>query len=407
MAKASKKHKDEDGIFGELTALNPFGTSSFGTDDTYKNNVWIDTGSWILNAAMSGSIKKGIPGKKITALVGESGSGKTFLVLNAVMMAQRMGYTPIYYDTEGAIDPDSCRTFGIDLENFHYQPVSDVDLLKSMYAVFIKNLKELKVANKPITKKYMLILDSVGMLASAKEIEDARTQNSAADMTRAKSLRSFFRIITSDLNSLEIPMIFTNHVGVNIGGYGDPVVQGGGGGVLFSPSVTLFLSKAKLKDDKDDDKKQTGVVVTAKTGKNRFAQPKVIKFPIFFNRPFNKYAGVQDYFSWEGVGIAKGNIITKGEYNKLKGPAKEKVKPFTPTGSEDVMYFSPKDTAQKFIVEHLGEAVSTRELWTSRVFDPLEDRFDVLIRKDFEFGSQEIEDEINGILDDEEDLLLD
>ena len=73
MAKTVKKHKDEDGIFAELTALNPFGTNSFGTDDTYKNNVWIDTGSWILNAAMSGSIKKGIPGKKITALVGESG----------------------------------------------------------------------------------------------------------------------------------------------------------------------------------------------------------------------------------------------------------------------------------------------------------------------------------------------
>jgi RecA/RadA recombinase len=402
MAKASKKHKDEDGIFGELSTLNPFGTSSFGTDDTYKNNVWIDTGSWILNAAMSGSIKKGIPGKKITALVGESGSGKTFLTLNAVYMAQQMGFTPIYYDTEGAIDPESCRNFGIDLDNFRYEPVSDVDLLKSMYAVFIKNLKELKIKGKPIKKKYMLILDSVGMLASAKEIEDARTQNNAADMTRAKSIRSFFRIVTSDLNSLEIPMIFTNHVGVNIGGYGDPVVQGGGGGVLFSPSVTLFLSRAKLKDDKDDDKRQTGVVVTAKTGKNRFAQPKVIKFPIFFDRPFNKYAGVQDYFGWDNVGIEKGNIITEKEYNKLKGAAKEAVRPFSPAGSEEVMYFSPKSTAQKYIIEHLGEAIPTRELWTERVMQPLEDRFDELIRKDFEFGSQEVEDEINDLLDEEE-----
>ena len=351
---------------------------------------------------MSGSIKKGMPGKKITALVGESGSGKTFLTLNAVRIAQEMGYTPIYFDTEGAIDPESCENFGIDLENFRYEPVSDVDRLKSMFAIFIKGLTDLKIKGKDYGK-YILILDSVGMLASAKEIEDARTQNSAADMTRAKSLRSFFRIITSDLNSLEIPMIFTNHVGVNIGGYGDPVVQGGGGGVLFSPSITLFLSKAKLKDDKSDDKKQTGVIVTAKTGKNRFAQPKNIKFPIFFDRPFNKYAGVQDYFGWDEVGIAKGNIITEKEYSKLKGAAKEAVKPFTPSGSDTVMYFAPKETAQKYIIEHLGEAVSTRDLWTARVFEPLEDRFDELIRKDFEFGSQEVEDEINALLDKEEE----
>jgi len=402
MAKTSKKHKDEDGIFGELTALNPFGTSKFGTDDTYKNNVWIDTGSWILNAAMSGSIKKGIPGKKITALVGESGAGKTFLTLNAVRMAQLMGYTPIYFDTEGAIDPDSCKNFGIDLDNFRYEPCSDVEKLKSMFAVFIKGLTELKIAGKSY-KKYMLILDSVGMLASAKEIEDAKTQNNAADMTRAKSIRSFFRIVTSDLNSLEIPMIFTNHVGVNIGGYGDPVVQGGGGGVLFSPSITLFLSKAKLKDDKKDDKKQTGVVVTAKTGKNRFAQPQTIKFPIFFDRPFNRYAGVQDYLTWENVGIAKGNIITEKEYTKLSTSAKEKVHLFTPSNSSETMYFVPKETAQKWVIEHLGEAIDTRQLWTARVMQPLEDRFDEIIRKDFEFSSQDNENEITELLDKEEE----
>ena len=402
MAKTSKKFKDEDGIFGELSNINPFGTSSFGTDDTYKNNVWIDTGSWILNAAMSGSIKKGIPGKKITALVGESGAGKTFLTLNAVRIAQEMGFTPVYYDTEGAIDPDSCENFGIDLDNFRYEPVSDVDLLKSMFAVFIKGLKDLKKQGKKPKKKYMLIIDSVGMLASAKEIEDAKTQNNAADMTRAKSIRSFFRIVTSDLNSLQIPMIFTNHVGVNIGGYGDPVVQGGGGGVLFSPSITLFLSKAKETEGSDANKKQVGVLVTAKTGKNRFAQPKKIKFPIFFDRPFNKYAGVQDYFGWDNVGIAKGNILTEKEYNKLTGAAKEKVSPFTPNGSEEVMYFSPKETARNYVIEHLGKTVSTKELWTAEVFEPLEDRFDDLIRKDFEFGSQEVEDEINSILDEEE-----
>ena len=66
------------------------------------------------------------------------------------------------------------------------------------------------------------------------------------------------------------------------------------------------------------------------------------------------------------------------------------------------MYFSPKETARNFVIEHLGKTVSTKELWTAEVFEPLEDRFDELIRKDFEFGSQEVEDEINAILDEEE-----
>ena len=105
---------------------------------------------------------------------------------------------------------------------------------------------------------------------------------------------------------------------------GDPVVQGGGGGVIYSPSVTLFLSKAKETEGSDAKKKQVGVLVTAKTGKNRFARPKIVKFPIFFDRPFNRYMGVQDYISWENVGIAKGNILTEKEYNKLKDAEKGK-----------------------------------------------------------------------------------
>jgi RecA/RadA recombinase len=329
-------------------------------------------------------------------------SGKTFLTLNAVKNAQLDGYTPIYYDTEGAIDATSCRNFGIDLNNFRWEPVSEIEKLKTMYAIFIKSLTQLKLKGKEIPK-FLLILDSVGMLASSKEIEDAKTGNSAADMTRAKQIRSFFRIITSDLNSLGIPMIFTNHTMVNIGGYGDPVVQGGGGGVVYSPSITLYLSKAKLKDDKDDDKKQTGVIVTAKTGKNRFAQPKTIKFPIFFTKPFNRYMGVQDYLKWETVGIAKGSILTEKEYAKLKEPEKSKVHQFSPDNSTEIMYFAPKETSRKWVIKHLGEMIDAKQLFTDRVMLPLEDLFDEVIKKDFEFSTQELDDEISDILDSDED----
>lgn len=401
MAKESKKLTSIDSIFSELDKVNPFATNDFANVDVYKNDIWLDSGNWILNAALSGSIKKGFPGTKISALAGESGSGKTFICMNLLKRVQAMGYMPIYYDTEGAIDSTTLEKFGVDMTKFRYEPLSEIEKLKTSFAILIKNLSDIK-RNGGEIPKIILFIDSIGMVASTKEIEDAKTGNNAADMTRAKQIRSFFRIITSDLNALGIPLIFTNHVLANIGGYGDPVVQGGGGGVEFSPSVTLFLSKAKVKDDKNDEKRQTGIIVTAKTAKNRFAQPRTIKFPIYFDRPFNRYAGVQDYLSWENVGIDRGNIITEKEYEKLKGADKEKVKVFRPTGSDKDMYFAPKATAQKWIVEHLGEAVTTQELFTARIMEPLVDRFDEIIRADFEFKSTELEGDIQDLLEVEE-----
>lgn len=73
MAKQSKTHSSVDDIFKEISKVNPFGTSTFGKDDTYKINSYIDSGNWILNAALSGSIKKGFPANKIVSIAGESG----------------------------------------------------------------------------------------------------------------------------------------------------------------------------------------------------------------------------------------------------------------------------------------------------------------------------------------------
>jgi RecA/RadA recombinase len=399
MAKKSKSIGSIDNLFGELDKVNPFATSDF--KKTNREVGFIDSGNWILNAALSGSIKRGFPDCKITNLAGESGAGKTFICMNLIRTAQQKGYLPIYYDTEGAIDPSMLEKLGIDISNgkFRYEPISEIEKLKTSFAILIKNLIDIKLAGNDIPK-IIIFIDSIGMVASSKEIEDAKTGNSAADMTRAKQIRSFFRIITSDLNNLGIPMIFTNHVLANIGGYGDVVVQGGGGGVQFSPSVTLFLSKSKIKDDKDDDKRQTGIWITAKTNKNRFSQPLTVKFPVYFNKPFNRYLGVQDYFSWENCGIAKGNILTESEVSKLKGAEAEKVIKFTPTGSDKIMYFVPKETARNWVVEHLGESVSIQELFTARVMEPIADRLDVVIRKDFEFVNND--SDISDILGEEE-----
>ena len=96
-------------------------------------------------------------------------------------------------------------------------------------------------------------------------------------------------------------------------------------------------------------------------------------------------------------------VLNYKEYNKLTDVAKEKIILFTPDNSEEVHYFSPKETARKYIIKHLGEAVEIKDLFSERVFEPLEDKFDEIIKKDFEFGSQELEDEIGHILDSSEE----
>lgn len=405
---AKKKETSIDDIFSNLNKINPLSTMDLANSDVGKIKDYIDTGNWILNAAVSGSIKKGIANNKIYQMAGESGSGKTFVCLNVIKHAQDKGYSIMYIDTEAAVDVDMLEKFGINTSKnakFMYMPVGDIGKLKSTLTTIVKELKEVKENGGEIPK-ILVILDSIGMIASNKEIEDAITQNDKADMTRAKGIRSLFRNITLDLGLVGVPMIYTNHVGVNIGGYGDPLVVGGGEGNKYSASVTLCLSKSKLREDKEDLKRQTGIICKAKTLKNRFAQPIGIEFHIDFRKRFNRYIGVHPYITWENCGIGKGKILTQKQYDKLTPANAAKCKPFNKVGGEEgeLIYFDPKETALKYVVEHLGETVSKSELFTARVMEPLIDRLDDVISKAFSFGSDETEDDIDTLLDDIEEI---
>ena len=401
MAKAKTSVKD---IYASLNKINPLSSMDLGNSDIGKIQYYIDMGNWILNAAVSGSIKKGIANNKIYQVAGESGAGKTFLCLNIIKNAQDMGSTIIYIDTEAAIDYDMLENFGIDTSPkedaaFIYMPVGEIGKLKSTLTTLVKDLKQVKIDGGEIPKM-LIILDSIGMIASDKEVEDAITENHKADFTRAKGIRSLFRNVTLDLGLIGVPMIYTNHVGVNIGGYGDPVTIGGGEGNKYSASVTLCLSKSKLAEDKDDKKKQTGVIVKGKTLKNRFAQPIPFEVHIDFRKTFNRYIGIHPFISWENVGIAKGLLYTEKEYNKLKPAESIKCISFIPENKTEQMHFMPKETALKYVVAHLGETVSKSELFTARVMEPLKDKFDEIITKQFAFGSAGIETDIDDLVED-------
>jgi len=374
----------------ELRKINPFG-DVISKSEFSKITEWIDTGNYHLNAVFSGDLFGGIPNNRTICLAGDSGTGKTFLLLNMVAKAQQMGYYVVYYDTEGAVDVDNIQSFGVDPERFDHQPVSDIAKFRTSITTLVKKMMEAKQA-KMTLPKIMICLDSLGMLATTKEIDDAISGNTAADMTRAKSIRSLFRIITSDLTGLGIPFVFTNHTYASTGMF--PTVNlSGGGGLIYSASVILALSKAQIKEGTV----QTGIIVTVKTLKNRFGKPIPIKFHIRWDKGMNPYIGMEEYMNWETCGIQKGNLIIDKEYDKMNDKDKANVYLFDYQG--ETKYFVPRETARNYIVKHLGRGIPANELftpevWTNEILQMINEK---CIKPKFSYGINSAEDEVESI----------
>jgi RecA/RadA recombinase len=243
--------------------------------------------------------------------MGDPGTGKSFVCLNVAREAQKKGYDVIYCDTEGAIDKSTTDKFGIDSGRVRYQPIKTV----TEFQTFVSNLLDLvkKARASGAQPKILLILDSLGMLSTDKELRDAIEGKNAADMgAKAKELRKLFRVITLDLTQAKIPLVCTNHVYAG-GGYIPTKESSGGDGPIFAMSVISFLSKAQLKEGNSTTK--TGIIVTSNLKKSRFTIPEPVKFHISFLNGMNPYVGLQDFVSWEACGIGKGKYDTKLDSN--------------------------------------------------------------------------------------------
>ena len=372
----------------KLTKISPHG--SIVTKNAFsKIDEWIPTGNYMLNAQISGSIFGGIPNCRSVCIAGDSGTGKTFLTLNMCREAQQMGYDVIYCDSEAAVDQDVFEKFGLDPERIRYQPVTTIQ----EFTVFVNNL--LKMLNdarkaKQEVPKVFLVLDSLGNLASAKEKNDAVSGNTARDMTKQQVIRSMFRTTTVDLAANKIPFVITNHTYQGIGLFATKEISGGGG-IAFNPSIIVMLGKAKLKEGNEEAKKAemntTGIVVTSRPRKNRFARPIPVRFHISFFKGMNKYTGLEKYINWDSCGIQKGDIFDQKGYDKWKPATKEaydmdryswvQEKPImeknedgeeVQVGTEEKRwYFYPKDTARSVVVKHLNKKLPAKELFTPEV----------------------------------------
>lgn len=202
-----------DNLNKKLSKIDGFEMGSILEHSTFSEiDHYIPLGNYLLNAQISGTLFGGIPNTKTIGLSGDPGTGKTFLCLNACREAQKMGYSVIYAETEGAIDRETARKFGIDTSKIRYQPIKTVLQFRTLVNNILLEIQEArKNGEEP---RIFLVLDSVGMLSTEKEVEDAMRGKSAQDMgLKAKELRSLFRTITLDLTGNKIPFVMTNHTG--------------------------------------------------------------------------------------------------------------------------------------------------------------------------------------------------
>lgn len=362
---------------------------------------FISTGNFALNACLTGSLFGGYPNNRAVALAGPSGTGKTYLILNGIKQAQLLGYNIVFYDSENAVDRELVEKFGIDTSKFRYEPCNTVQEFRTSVTTLADTLIEQKNKGYELPK-IMVVLDSAGNLATQKEVDDARSGSDKADMTRAKLLKSTFRILMTKLGIVKVPFIFSNHT-YQTQDLFSKQVGGGGTGPEYAASIILFLGKAKLKEGTE----QTGIIVTAKPNKNRFAQPIPMKFHISFSKGMNAYIGLEQFISWDNCGIERGNFITEKQYEKLsEGDQLDCRKHvYTKDDKEVTVYFQPKATARKLCVEHLSDTVDLNQLYTPHVINEgVLNRLEPVIKEFYSYGVDELTGEtLNSMLGDSDD----
>ena len=308
--------------------------------DIDETETYVDTGSYIFNALVSGSVFGGVSGNKITAIAGESSTGKTFFSLAVVknfLDSNPDGYC-LYFDTEAAITKSLIESRGIDTQRLVVVNVVTIEEFrgKALKAVDIY-LKKSEEERKPC----MFVLDSLGMLSTEKEITDALNDKQVRDMTKSQLVKGAFRMLTLKLGQANVPLIVTNHTYDVIGSYVPTKEMGGGSGLKYAASTIIYLSKKKEKDGTE----VVGNIIKAKTAKSRLSKEnKDVEVRLYYDeRGLDRYYGLLEL--GELGGLWK-NVAGRYEMDGKKIYAKQILK-------EPEVYFTPE------VMEKLDEIAKT------------------------------------------------
>ena len=300
---------------------------------------WTDTGCFALNALVSGSLYGGIPSNKITALAGESATGKTYFALGVCnkFLRDNPDGNILYFDTESAVTSEMISDTGIDPTKVGIFPVTTVEEFRHQAIRIVDSYNELtKDQKKPI----MIVLDSLGMLSTEKEMADTSDGKLTRDMTRAQLVKATFRVLTLKLGQAGIPLILTNHTYAVIGSMYPTKEMGGGSGLKYAASTIIFLSKRKVKEGTD----VIGNIIHCKLYKSRLTKENSqVDVMLDYKTGLNPYYGLVD--------IALKYEIFNKVSTRIEMPDGTKV-------YEKVIYKNPEKYFTDEVMEQLEIAVS-------------------------------------------------
>src|SRR5210317_259490 len=264
-----------------------------GNSSEYSGSI--DTGSYALNALMSGNIYGGVPNNKITAFAGESATGKTFFVLGVLktFLEQNEDGGVIYFDTEAAVTKKMMSDRGIDTKRVAIVEPQSIEEFRTQAVRMLDQYIEGK--DQP---PMMMVLDSLGMLSSEKELEDTASGTNKRDMTKAQLLRGTFRVLSLKLAKANVPLLVTNHVYDVVGAYVPTKEISGGSGLKYAASSICMLTKKKDKDGTDI----VGNIIKVKMHKSRFTKEnKVVETKLFYDSGLDRYYGLLDLAEMYGI----------------------------------------------------------------------------------------------------------
>lgn len=349
-------------------------------EDKMAIRDYIDTGNIALNCQISADPFGGLPSGKILQLAGPPSAGKTYIATKIMQNAQKAKYTLHFSESEGSETRKSLTEKGMDDEQFIHSPINRIKALQTDLLNILNALTK--------KEKVLMVIDSLGMLVSNKQLDDATSGKDKTDMTKTKELKSLFSTITPIAALKQVPFIILNHVYDDINSmYGAKIVAGGSG-PGFSASTTITITKSQVKDEKTG--KITGSYATCTATKSRWAKEKTkIKLEIDFKKGLDRYSGLFD------LAIDLG-FITKGIYeedNKKTGKKK---------GQEKVGWFTYEGTDKNFRKKELDK---NAKFWE----DALKGKFGDMLREEFKYQSvaitlddeptteeiKEVEDEID------------
>ena len=282
-------------FFDELISATGNEYASKVADGMLGNvNDYIDTGSYILNALLSGSLYKGLPTNKITAFAGESATGKTFFLLG--ICKQFLSDNPsggvLYFESESALTPEMIAEREIDTSRFIQLPVATIQEFAHQASRVVD--KHIEKGDRPL----LLCLDSLGMLSRAKEVGDVSEGADKVDMTKARIVKGAFRVLTLKLAKAGIPLLVTNHTYKQVGTMFPQDVMGGGSGLQYAASNIVFLSRRKEKDGTD----VIGNVIHCKNFKSRLTKEnKKVDVLLTYDQGLNRHYGLLDLAEKYGI----------------------------------------------------------------------------------------------------------